>query len=330
MYRVSVFGTTFVLALLSVLPAWSSSIEAYAFTVAGQSSCATFANTPQVSSTIGSGSIEVATPGPGCNVTENLMDLTGTVGTLHASSAATGGGITTFGNFSYSGNSQSQGDYHTLGVEANGGLNGATDAFSTRGSEAFVSMIDGYTAPSTQGLNGFVQFNFLLHGTQTLNGRGETTMELGWAKNGGPGFLAFRAQNGSTTGPTVNVNGSYVTTLPGMMITTDSISLDTALSFLVPANAGEHFDLNLVLYGSAIPGASTGQPAASSIADDFLSTLTITSINALNSQGVLVSTEVLRDSAAAAAATPEPGSMLLAGAALAALTLLRRALPANR
>ena len=325
MIHVNVFGTMSVLALVGVLPACASSIEVYAFTAAGQSSCATFAPTAQVSKTIGSGSIEVSTPGSGCNVTQNLTDLTGATGLFNAQSSATGGGNTAFGVFSYDGTSRSQGDYNTLGVEARGSLSGATDAFATRGSEAFANMIDGYTTPSTIGSNGFVQFNYRMHGAQTLSGRGETTVELLWAKNGGPGFLAFRAQNGSGTGPTVNINGTYVATLPGMVITTDSITMDTDLSFRVAASANEHFDLNMVFYASAIPGPSTGLPSPSSIADDFFGTLTLTGIDVLDSQGTVVSgAQVLRDSAAAVAETPEPGSMLLVGAALAMLALIRK------
>ena len=90
------------------------------------------------------------------------------------------------------------------------------------------------------GPNGFVRLDYRSHGTQTLSGRGETTIELLWAKNGDPGLLAFRAQNGSGAGPTVNVNGTYVTALPGMVITTDSITMNTDLSFLVAATASEH------------------------------------------------------------------------------------------
>jgi hypothetical protein len=249
------------------------------------------------------------------------MDITGVAGLLNAHSAAAGGGNTTFGVFSYNGTSRSQGDYHTLGVEAEGSLSGATDAFSTRGSEAFVNMADGYTAPA-MGSTAFAEFKYRIHGTQTLSGRGETTMELLWAKNGGPGFLAFRAQNGSGTGPTVNVNGTYVSTLPGMAITTDSITMNTDLSFLVPAIANERFDLNMVLYGSAIPAASTGLSLPSSIADDFFGTLTLTGISVLDSQGTVISgAQVLRDSDALAE-IPEPGSMLLVGAVLAALALI--------
>jgi hypothetical protein len=323
MSNVAVVGSIFVLVLVSVLPAEASSIEAYAFTAAGQSSCATFSNTPQVSSTIGSGSITVSTPGPGCNVTESLMDVSG-AGLMHANSGASGGGNTTFGLFTYSGTSRSQGDFTTLGVEAEGTLTGATDAFSTRGSEAFVNMNDGYTAPASTGPNGFVEFDYVIHGAQTLSGRGETTIELLFAKNGGPGFLAFRAQNAGGTGLTMNVNGVYVTSLPGMVLTTNSVTLDTALSFRVPANSNEHFLLNMVLYGSAVPSASTGQPLPSTIADDFFGTMTLTGINVLDSSGTLISgAQVLRDSAAAAA-SPEPGSVLLTGAALGAVALLRK------
>lgn len=317
MSNVAVVGSIFVLVLVCVLPAEASSIEAYAFTAAGQSSCATFSNTPPVTSTIGSGSITVSTPGPGCNVTESLMDVSG-AGLVHANSGASGGGNTTFGLFTYSGTSRSQGDLTTLGVEAEGTLTGATDAFSTRGSEAFVNMNDGYTAPPDAA---FARFNYVMHGTQTLSGRGETTIELLYDKNGGPGFLAFRAQNGGGTGLTVNVNGVYVTSLPGMVLTTNSVTMDTALSFLVPANSNEHFLLNMVLYGSALPGSSTGQLSPSTIADDFFGTMTLTGIDALDSSGNLISGgQVLRDSAA----SPEPGSVLLAGAALAAVALLRK------
>jgi hypothetical protein len=123
----------------------------------------------------------------------------------------------------------------------------------------------------------------------------------------------------------VNVNGTYVTALPGMVITTNSISMNnTALSFLVPATPNEHFDLSMVLYGSAVPGPGSAVSPPSSIADDFFGTVTLTSINFLDSQGAVVSgARVLRDSDAAVAATPEPGGVLLAGAALAALALLR-------
>ena len=93
----------------------------------------------------------MATPGAGCNVAQNLMDVTGAAGLQNAHSAAAGGGNTESGKFSYSGTSRSQGDYNTLGVEAEGSLSGATEAFSTRGSEAFANMVDGYTTPSTMG-----------------------------------------------------------------------------------------------------------------------------------------------------------------------------------
>jgi hypothetical protein len=326
MDRIGSPGSLFCAVLLSVVPAWASSIQTYAYTAAGQSSCATFATTSQVRTTIGSGSVEVSTPSAGCNVTESLMDLSGAVGPLNASSAATGGGGTTFGIFSYSGTSRSHGDYTTLGVEAEGTLSGATDAFSTRGSEAFAKMDDGYLAPSSIGPNGFVQFNYMLHGTQTVSGRGDTTLELLFAKNAGPGFLAFRANNVTGQGTTVIVNGAFATTLPGLVISTGSITVDTALSFLVPASSNEHFDLSMVLYGSAIPNASTGQPSPSSVADDFFGTLTITSINVLDSNGNLITgAQVMRDSTTiGAVASPEPGSMLLAGAALAAVALLRK------
>jgi hypothetical protein len=120
----------------------------------------------------------------------------------------------------------------------------------------------------------------------------------------------------------VNVNGTYVSTLPGMAITTDSITMNTDLSFLVPAIANERFDLNMVLYGSAIPAASTGLSLPSSIADDFFGTLTLTGISVLDSQGTVISgAQVLRDSDALAE-IPEPGSMLLVGAVLAALALI--------
>jgi hypothetical protein len=320
-------GSLFCAALLSVVPAWASSIQTYAYTAAGQSSCATFSTTSQVRATIGSGSVEVSTPGPGCNVTESLMDFTGAVGPFNASSAATGGGGTTFGSFSYSGTSGSQGDYTTIGVEAEGTLSGATDAFSTRGSEAFVKMDDGYLISST-GPPGFVRFDYMLHGTQTVSGRGDTTLELLFAKNAGPGFLAFRANNVTGQGTTVVVNGAFVTALPGLVISTSSITVDTALSFLVPASANEHFDFSMVLYASAIPNASTGQASPSSVTDDFFGTLTITNISVLDSNGNLINgAQVVRDSATiGAVASPEPGSMLLAGAALAAVALLRKKL----
>jgi len=153
-------------------------------------------------------------------------------------------------------------------------------------------------------------------------------MELLWSKNGAPGFLAFRAQNAAGTGTTVNVNGTYVTALPGMVITTNSISMNnTALSFLVPATTNEHFDLSMVLYGSALPGPGSAVSSPSSIADDFFGTLTLTSINVLDSQGNVISgAQVLRESAATqAAASPEPGNMLLVGAALIAVALLLKA-----
>jgi hypothetical protein len=311
-----------VAALLCVLPIAASSIEAYAYTAVGESSCATFSNTPQVTTTIGSGSISVSTPGPGCNVTESLMDHTGASGILNVSSGATGGGNSSFGTFSYSGTSQSQGSYSSLGVQADGTLTGATDGFSTRGSEAFANMIDGYTAPSTTPVNGFVQFNYVIHGSQTLSGRGETTIELLYGKDGGPDFLAFRAQNAASTGLTVNVNGAYVTSLPGMVLTTNSVTMDTALSFLVPAKPNEYFTLNMVLYGSAVPSPGSVPSTPNSIADDFLGTLTLTGINVLDGQGNVVSgATVLRDSSAVA--SPEPGSMMLGGVALLAAVAFR-------
>ena len=308
-------------ALLGGLPARAASLEAYSFSAAGESSCGTFGSTTQVNNTIFVSSLEVSTPGPGCGVTLNLQDLTAAAGLLNASTAASGASNTAFGAFSYSGSSQSRAGFNTLGVQALGSLSGATDGLTDIGSEAFADMIDGFTVPGAAGQSGYLRFDYSLDGTQTIDGRGAATLELLWRENGDPQFLAFRAQNDSSFSPSVNINGAYVSSSPDIVITPTQITVNTSQSFTVPINFNETFFLNLVLYGSAIPGPSTGLPGASSVDNQFLGTVTLTGFDVFNSVGQQIAgAQVIRDSAA----IPEPGGMLLAETALGALILLRR------
>jgi hypothetical protein len=300
------FAAVLGIALLSVVTpsAFASSLEAYAFTAAGESSCSTFGPTPQVSNTIVVGSTFVSTPGGGCNVIQSLMDLNGVPGPLTSTSSASGGGGTAFGAFNYSGSSQSHADYNSFGVQALGTLSGATDGISVAGSEGFGLMDDGFTAPLSIGANGWIQFNYTFDGTQSIDGRGSGLIELLWRKNLGPQFAAVRIQTSDTSPATLSINGEYVINYPGITLGATSASANAALSFLVPASAGEHFALNLVLYGNALPGPSTGNPNPSSVTDDFINTVTLTSIVGLDSTQTPVSDPVLRDSAA----VPEPGT----------------------
>jgi hypothetical protein len=320
------YAAVFVPAVLCVvaLRARGSSLEAYAFTAAGESTggfiCGTFAPTPQVSNNIVVGSFEVSTPGPGCGVTQSIMDPTSLVGPIGATSSAAGGSGSQFGSFTYSGSSQSHADYNSFGVQALGTFSGNSDGLSDNGSEGYGLMNDGFTAPLSIGAGGFVEMNYLFHGTQTLNGIGSTVIELLWRKNLGPQFAAVRIMTSNSSPATLSINGEYVTSYPGITLgTTTASANNAALSFLIPASAGEHFALNLVLYGSALPG--NGNP--SSISDDFIGTVALTSIVGLTASQTPVSDPVLRDSAAVL----EPASALLAAGALvwfAALAMLGR------
>jgi hypothetical protein len=300
-------------------PSAASSLSAYAFTAAGESSCATFGPTDVLRNAQAGGSIAVATPGPGCNVIESQQYFTAAGGPLTAGSTASGGSATTFGSFAYTGSSDAIVDFHSLGVRAVGTLSGATDSFSVRGSEAFAMFDDGFIAPAAVGAAGYVEFNYSFHGSQSTTGRGETTIELHWRKNGGAQFLASRIMNASS-GLTFNVNGAYLTSYPGVTLAGTTATADASLSFWVPASAGEHFSLNLALFGSALPASSTGLPGPSTITDDFLNTVTLTSIVGLDGSGNPVSGAVERDSDLTA--TPEPGAALLTASAL--LLLLGR------
>src|SRR4051794_4775610 len=95
------------------MPSTASSLSAYAFTAAGQSSCATFGPTDVLRNAQAGGSIAVSTPGPGCNVIESLQYLTAAGGALTASSTASGASATAFGSFTYTGSSDSIVDFHS-------------------------------------------------------------------------------------------------------------------------------------------------------------------------------------------------------------------------
>ena len=310
----------FVVLACAAPRAAAASIEAYAFSVAGQSSCATFGPTAQVLNTVLVSSIEASTPGPGCSVLENLQDQMAAAGVLSATSTASGGGLTSFGSYSYSGSSQSKATFNTLGVEAQGTLTGAPDSSSAGSSEAFGEMTDSFLVAGPSGQSGYLQLNYSVDGTQTLSGRGSTVIELLWRENNGPQFGAFRVIDSSLSGPSVSINGDYVTNSPGITVSPGEVDVNADESFLLPFNFNQKFTLNLVLYGSAYPGSTTGLSGPSSIDNNFFSTVTLTSLDVLDIHGnPIAGAQVQRDSAA----TPEPPGLLLAGCALAALSRLR-------
>lgn len=287
----------------------AASIEVYAFTVAGQSSCPTFGPTDQVRNAIQVSSIEASTPGAGCGVTQDLQDFTAAGGNLTASSTASGGGNTSFGSYTYTGSSRSRAGFNGLGVEALGSLTGATDGFSTGSSDAFGEFTDGFTVPGANGQSGYLQVNYTIDGTQTITGRGYTTLELLWRANGGPQYSTFRAADGTAGGgASVNINGTYVNSGPGITITGNEIDVNTSQSFLVPVTFNQKTDLQVILYGSAVPGPSTGNAFPSAVDNGFYNTVSFTGFEVLDSNlNPINGAQVLRDSAA----VPEPSTVLL-------------------
>ena len=303
----------------SAQKAGAASVTAYAFAAAGQSSCASFGPTDQTRALVQVSSIEAYTPGPGCNVTESLQSFTAAAGPLAASSSASGGGINTNGTFTYTGSSQSAASFSSLGAASQGTLNGAIDGFSDGSSESFGQMIDGFTVAGAAGQSGYLQINYAVNGSQTFIGRGSTTMELLWQVNSGPQFEAFRAENG-LGGPSVSINGSYVDSGDGISISPGLIAMSTDQSFLFPVFFNQDYSLDLALYGAADPGPSTGLAGPSDIENDFDDTVTLDGFVVYDSSGnPITGAQVMRDSAA----TPEPGTLLLLGGALAMAIALR-------
>jgi len=311
--------------------AWAApGASAYAFSAAGESSCATFGPTEQLRNSLLAGVVSVGTPGPGCNVIESLQyNPAVSGGTANATAAAaTAGPINTqFGFGSTNGTSTSRAASGVLGAKARSTFAGASDAFTVRGAEAFGVFTETVLIGSLGGPESYFHGTFTVDGSMSLAGRGQGQILLAYQKDAGPQYTTFSMMMGDPlANPIVSVFNGFAQSANaplGLTLSPGRASGSADIDFYVPMTSGVSFDLTVTLFASALTSASTGFPDPSVTETDFFSTARLTHIDVLDSAFQPVSGFTIQTGSGAVydmngvhiAAVPEPSvwALLLMG-----------------
>ena len=279
-----VLTITGLLSALVTPVAFAASLQAYGFTVAGQSSCGTWGPTDHMRYDYPggfSGKYVVGTPGPGCNVQQSSQYFSGASGPLSATSSASSNAMGPGLNSSYSGNSQASAAYGKLGVAASGTYNGSSDTYATRGAESFATFTESFTIAGTSGEVGYFSPTFSVDGDWGKTGSAAVQFQLDYKVNTGPMYLLYRIQGDITQSPSLWHNG-YVNSMPGLTVGPNSVTGSTQVSIApILFQYNQAFDLTIGLYASVIP--YSGSPSIGTA--DFLHTAELTGISILNSAG---------------------------------------------
>lgn len=280
----------FVFGLSATTALATSSVQAYAFSVAGQSSCGTWGPGDHMRYDYPggfSGKYVVGTPGPGCNVQESSQYSTSASGPVNASSSASSTSMGPSRNSSYSGSSQATAGYGQLGVSADGSYSGTMDTFTTRGAESFATFTESFTIAGAAGQYGYFVPTFSVDGEWNKTGSAAVQFQMDYQVNTGPTYLLYRIQSDITQPPSLWYNG-YVNSIPGLSVGANSVTGSAQIS-IGPGTSvapiyfefNQPFDLTIGLYASVIP--YPGSPSTGSA--DYLHTASMSGISILDASG---------------------------------------------
>jgi len=250
-------------------------LQAYAYSVDQQSGTSTHGPTTTFDSSYPGGSSDKFYPVYDSTVTPSEDFNTGASGPQTATSSASGSGNSTNGTWSGSSSSNASASYGQLGAYATASSSGSGDNGSLLGSQAFATAQDTFTITGGSGLATF-RPTYTIDGSWTNSGT-FLQLEFDYSINNGATYDAYRIQGGSGYGYTIWYNG-YQTSLPGLILTSNSVTGSTQISFDVTFAFGTSFDLTTALYAAAVPSNSSSGTV------DFASTARLTGISIL--QGI--------------------------------------------
>jgi len=263
----------------------------------------------------------VSTPGPGCGVTESLMNTVGTGGLVTATSAVNTSGTSLFGNYNVTGSAQATAGPNTLGTLASITVQGPTDGATARGAEALAMVSESLLPGTGTVVGGTVRFSLGLHGFQSFS-----PFTTG-ASSGDGIFGIYYLQPGATTATLIFYGGaghSGVYTLyngqyqysnwDGVTITANSVAVNKSVQFEMPYDSTGGYMSRLILYSGLYAGTNVV------LNSDWINTVNINNVEVFDAQGRPVS--IVRGTQDTSA-VPEPGAGWLAGLGLGALFVVQ-------
>jgi hypothetical protein len=309
--------------------AQAATLQAYAFSQGGESTCGTFGPTSHMSNDYldgPSGKLYQLTPAAGCGV-QQIMDYSFGLAAQNATSAVTASGIASGGTFM--GNSSAHAAFGVLGVKADGNYNGLIDPTSAIGSESFATFGDALKLPGPNGVSGLLVLNFTVSGSFDTSGGAGAEFEIDYRIGSGPALMLYRIMAVDSP-PTLYYQG-FVSSLPGLTVGPNSVTGTANITLGVPFTYNVPSPLTLAVFAGETPSSNHGLGGGSAAHVDFGSTTTLTGITALVG-GQPVAFTIQSDSGTvytaagvqAPSQVPEPADFGLLCAGLAVLAAVAR------
>jgi hypothetical protein len=188
----------------------------------------------------------------------------------------------------YSGSSAGRAQFGNLGVRADGTYTGSTSSLVVDGSQAFGLATDTMTFNGSTGA-GTYQPHLTIDGSLFGVGRDYSELSFFYSVNNGPASLAFRILNVYGT-LTYYGTGGYTALPPGFTMTGDAVNGFTVAGSTtftpdIPLTFGTAEDVTFGLWASVLPVSSQGLLVPSGGDVEFMSTVKLTGIDVLDSNG---------------------------------------------
>jgi hypothetical protein len=279
--------TVVVLILAGALPpAHAGTLQSYAFSQGGESTCGTFGPTAHMANDYmdgPSGKLYQFTPAAGCNVVQSLnyLSVTGPAALasspLITTSSANASGIAGGGTFV--GSSKATAAFGKLGVAALGNNSGLIDSTSAIGSESFATFAESFLLPGLAGSGGTLVLDFKVDGLFSTSGGAGAQFEMDYRIGAGPALMLYRIM--ATDSPPSLYYQGFVSSLPGLTVGPSSVTGSTHINLAIPFSYNVLFDYTIALFAGETPSSNHGLGGGSQGSVDFANTVTLVGITAL-------------------------------------------------